>query len=113
MRRPEQAIQRAAMRYLGLLEIQGRLLAFHVGNGGYRRRTEAAILKGLGVRAGVADIVIVLPGGRVGFIELKAPGGRLSEAQRGFRDSVRDLGAVWGICSSVDSVQDLVQRWVR
>ena len=40
------------------------MFAFHPANGGWRSRVEAAILKGMGVRAGVPDIIAIK--GRLG-----------------------------------------------
>src|SRR5215471_5481753 len=37
----------------------GNVIIIHVANGGYRRPTEAAILKGLGVVAGVPDVILI------------------------------------------------------
>lgn len=56
------------------------VFAFHVPNGGGRSAIEAAILKGLGVRGGVPD-VIAIKGGRTYGLELKVPGGRVSDVQ--------------------------------
>ena len=44
----------------------------------------------MGLRAGVSDLVVVLEG-RVIFVEVKTPKGRLSEHQRFFRAKVRSL----------------------
>lgn len=41
---------------------------------------------------GVPDRVVILPGGRVIFAELKKPGGRLSERQKLMTRKLRDLG---------------------
>lgn len=41
---------------------------------------------------GVADRVVCLPGGRVWFVELKAPAGRLSPLQRVFASDMAALG---------------------
>lgn len=43
-------------------------------------------------RAGVADRIVVLPGGAVWFVEVKAPGGRLSPLQRVFAQDMERLG---------------------
>lgn len=43
--------------------------------------------------AGVPDRIVVLPGGRVIFAELKTDSGRLSPGQRAQLDRLRDLGA--------------------
>ena len=41
---------------------------------------------------GVMDRIVLLPGGRVIFVELKQPGGRLSERQKWMRDVLSGLG---------------------
>lgn len=41
---------------------------------------------------GVMDRIILLPGGRVIFVELKQPGGRLSERQKWMADALARLG---------------------
>ena len=41
---------------------------------------------------GVMDRIVLLPGSRVIFVELKKPGGRLSERQKLMRDKMKRLG---------------------
>ena len=41
---------------------------------------------------GVMDRIVLLPGGRVIFVELKKPGGRLSERQKYMANKMRLLG---------------------
>ena len=78
MRHPEQALQRAVAHYLNLaLPDDAWFTAFPAGGGG---RVRGAILKGMGLKAGVPDILIVWRG-RAYWLELKAPGGRLNMAQ--------------------------------
>jgi hypothetical protein len=60
--RPEQQIQRAVFEHLAIRGAPA-VFAFHPANGGWRTRVEAAILKAMGVRAGVPD-VIAIEGGR-------------------------------------------------
>jgi hypothetical protein len=57
------------------------LFAFHVPNGGWRTRTEGAILKGAGVVAGVPDIILI-NAGRTYALELKADGGSYPQRSR-------------------------------
>ena len=66
---------------------------FAVPNGGSRNLKEAVNLKAQGVKAGVSDLILLLPH-KVYFIELKNPNGkgRQSPAQREFEDAVRDYG---------------------
>ena len=56
---PESAIQRAVFLHLAA---RGCGFAFHVPNGGWRSPIEAAILKGMGVRAGVPDLIVIKDG---------------------------------------------------
>jgi hypothetical protein len=77
---PEAAIRRAVFEHLRIRPAAG-VFAFHCPNGGARRPIEAAILKGLGVVAGVPDI-IAIKDGRTYALELKAPSGKLSGSQR-------------------------------
>lgn len=110
--RPEQAIQRAAVQYLRLMENLGELTFFHVPNGGRRSKVEAGIFKGLGVRAGVPDLVLLFPGGRTAFIELKAEGGRLSTSQRAFRNTVEYLGFPYAECRDLNAVELFVRELI-
>jgi hypothetical protein len=84
-RRPEHHIQRAVVQHLRCSGAPGAV------NGGARRKTEAAILEGSGLRAGVADLCIVHVG-RFKALELKAPGGRSTEEQLAFRNDVNAGG---------------------
>jgi hypothetical protein len=68
------------------------LFAFHVPNGGWRTRTEGAILKGAGVVAGVPDIILI-NAGRTYALELKADGRKLSTAQRETMAAMERAGA--------------------
>jgi hypothetical protein len=55
---------------------------------------------------GVADRVVVMPGGRVWFVEVKAMGGRLSPLQRVFLDEVKGLGCNYKIVWSKEDVNE-------
>jgi hypothetical protein len=60
----ETSIQLAVLRWWALscrgFKVDYRLLV-HVPNGGSRRRSEAAILKGMGVRPGFPDLMLLVP----------------------------------------------------
>lgn len=85
--------------------------ALHIPNGGYRRAFEASILKGMGVKAGCPDILIMWPIGKSAFIELKAPDskGRLSESQKTFHEKLKILGIPCTVCTSIESVGDFLR----
>ena len=75
-------------------------LLHHVPNGGKRDKTTATTLKRQGVRAGVPDLV--LPVARCGYhglyIELKAPGGALEQAQIDFLQAVEQEDYLALVC---------------
>lgn len=89
-------------------------LLFHVPNEGKRGRLEAAALGALGVMAGVADFVLLLPEGRVHLIELKRPGGTQSTEQYRFEAAAKAMGHTYDIAQSLDDFKAVVfgaSRW--
>src|SRR5262249_2248352 len=96
----EAAIQRSVFQPLRARGAPG-VFAFHPANGGYRRKTEAKILKGLGVRAGVPDI-IAIHNGRCFALELKAEGGRTTDKQLATIGTMKAAGAVTAIAEGLD-----------
>ena len=68
---------------------------------GPRGAKRQAILVGMGVHPGFADL-IVLCDGRVLFLELKSLKGRLSADQEAFRDAVTAQGHGWALVRSLD-----------
>ena len=66
-----------------------------------RGQIRQSILVGMGVHAGFADL-IVISGGRVLFLEVKSPSGRLRKSQEVFRDTVCAQGFGWALVRSVD-----------
>jgi VRR-NUC domain len=77
---------------------------FHPPNGGWRKKSTAARLKGMGVKAGVADVVVCRPSGPDIWIELKAFGGVLSPAQVKWRDWCKSAGRPYFVARSVGEV---------
>ena len=55
---------------------------FHIPNGGWRSKSEAARLKAMGVKAGVSDLFLPIPVGELHglWIEMKAPAGETTKA---------------------------------
>ncbi len=101
---------------------------FAVPNGGHRDPRTAAIMQSEGVRSGVADLVIMLPGGRTEFIEVKAPAtyktssktgkrvqaqpaGTLSRTQRDFQTVCDTLGHRYHVVYCLDDFMKLSERW--
>ena len=84
---------------------------FHPYNGASMSKATAGKGKALGVLPGVADLVFVLPGGKVGFIELKVLEEGLSDNQKAFRDAVLGLGAFYLVALSIEDVQTFLKAW--
>lgn len=110
MKRPEDILQKSVCDFMDLAA--PGLLYFAVPNGGKRSKAEAGILKATGVRRGVPDLVILLPNAGVGFIELKAGKGSLSEHQQQWRDDLRARGYAWAEARSLEEVEDILGRWL-
>jgi hypothetical protein len=68
---------------------------------GPRGAKRQAILVGMGVHAGFADL-IVISGGRVLFLEVKSQTGQLRKSQEVFRDTVCAQNFGWALVRSVD-----------
>ena len=101
--RPEAAIQRAVFQHLRARGAPG-VFAFHPANGGYRKPVEAAILKSLGVVAGVPD-VIAIHNGRVFALELKSEGGRATDKQLATIAALREAGAFTCIAEGLSTAR--------
>jgi hypothetical protein len=86
------------------------VFAFHPANGGYRKPVEAAIMKGMGVVAGVPDI-IAIHNGRVFAMELKAEGGRASDKQLATIAALREAGAFTAIAEGLDRALAVLESW--
>jgi len=108
-RRAEAQIQRAVFQHLRTRGAPG-VFAFHPANGGYRKPVEAAILKGLGVVAGVPDL-IAIHNGRVFAMEIKAPGGCVSPKQRACIAALEASGVTTAVAYSLDEALATLELW--
>jgi hypothetical protein len=106
---PEAQIQRAVFQHFRARGAPG-VFAFHPANGGFRRPVEAAILKGLGVRAGVPDL-IACRSGRFYALELKTDTGKLSDAQEQMLAALREAGAEVAVTYGLDAALAQLERW--
>jgi hypothetical protein len=83
----------------------------HIANGEYRDPVTAARLKRMGVVAGWPDLVFFGPQGQVRFVELKAKGGRLSEAQAAVASHLVAAGHGYLCSDSFDDVVVTLKDW--
>lgn len=107
----EASEQRAVVEYCDLKGIP----VFHIPNGGYRNKAEAAHLKAQGVRPGVPDLCV--PVARYGyhglFIEMKAKkNGRVSAYQQRWLALLRENGYCAYVCNGADSAIKLLKQYM-
>ena len=69
-----------------------------------------SILKGLGVTAGVPDIIIWHLG-KSYALEVKAEKGRLSDAQSEMLDRLNKAGVVTAVCHGLDPALATLEGW--
>lgn len=101
---PEADLQRAVAHALRFALPRGTIIhhsANEVAEPGPRGARRQAILVGMGVHPGFADLMVI-SGGRVLFLELKSPKGRLRVEQEAFRDAVLAQGFGWALVRSLD-----------
>lgn len=101
---PEESLHRDCVSVLRVYEARGLLSYCHCPNGGYRTKAEAGVFSALGVRAGVPDLLVFLPGGRSVQIELKAGRNGLTAAQKAWHATMKLLGHRISVCRSVDEL---------
>ena len=108
-RHSEQDIQRALFEHIDRRGVPG-LVAIHCPNGGWRSPIEAAILKGLGVTAGVPDVLLWFDC-KSFAIELKSEAGRTTEAQLEMLNRLSEAGVYTAICHGLDRALAVLESW--
>ena len=102
MKRLEQQFQQSVAAYLERVLPPG-VFWTAVGHGG-GGRTRGAILKSMGVRPGVPDLIFLYHGRFLG-IELKAGKGTLSSAQDSCASLIVAAGGTWASARTLDDVE--------
>ena len=102
-RHDEDDLQRDVCRFLDVALPTGATY-FAVPNGGKRHVREAARMKGLGLRPGVPDL-LVIHNGRALFVELKTKRGVMSAAQKAMQKMLVYCGCDVMLCRSVPEVE--------
>lgn len=106
----EAALQAYVVDALRFFGVPG-LIYYHPVNEGRRAIRTGAFLKRLGMVAGVADLALVLPGGKAAFLELKTIKGRTSPEQRAFRDRCEAAGVPYAIARSPEEATSILRNW--
>ena len=83
----------------------------HVPLGELRSAATAGKLARMGTRRGWADFQIFHADGRVMFLEVKRPGGKLSEDQQRIADHMRKAGHRFEVVDSVGAAIETLGSW--
>ena len=90
-------------------------LFFAVGNGGARNVWTAKIMKDEGVRAGVADLILLIP--RHGYaallIETKTPDGKQSDSQKTFEKLATQYRYKYVVVRDLTTFQQLMMWYIE
>lgn len=86
---------------------------FHIPNGGSRNVAEARHLKAQGVKPGVPDLFIPVPGSRYAglFVEMKAQKGRVSEYQKAWLNLLNRNGYRAVVCYGFDEARKILDDY--
>ncbi len=88
---------------------------FSVPNGGLRKLTTAQILKAEGAKAGVSDLILMIPNPYYHglCIEMKSEKGTMSDNQKKFKASIENLGFhKYVICRSFDDFKKAIEEYL-
>jgi hypothetical protein len=108
-RSPEAQIQRAVCDHLRL-RAKPDVLWLHVPNGERRDKITGAKLKRMGALAGASDLLL-WHDGHAFALELKSPGGRLSDAQLDFLARFNDAGGHSACAEGLDRAIAALEAW--
>jgi len=97
---PEAGLQKAILQYC----LWRGIFAHHSPNEGKRTAITGRRMKAEGMRSGYPDLTCV-GRGNVLFLELKAPGGVLSDAQKQCHANMRRAGARLAVVRSVEEAE--------
>lgn len=86
----------------------------HIPNGGYRKPSEAAKFKRMGVLAGVSDLFLAKPSKRAHglWMELKRPGNKLTKAQEEWFSLMLNQGYEAKTVHSLDDASRIIQKYL-
>lgn len=74
-------------------------------------KIQGAMLKGMGLVAGVADMSLLLDGGRIAFIEFKTADGKQSPKQVEFQAVCNQLAIPYHIARSFQDFQTIIKTY--
>lgn len=107
MKHDEAKIQCAICQLLQLHHIYYHSVPNELAGGGKSAKIRMGQFISLGLRKGVADLVVFWPSG-IGYVEVKTPTGRQSDNQKHFQARCEEYGVPYDLVRSVEDVQRLI-----
>ena len=115
-RHQESALQRACVSWYRAQYPAHAKLLFAVPNGGGRSRTEAAIMKGEGVTAGVADLILLEARGGWGSLciemKIRSKGSKQAASQKEWQAMTEAVGNRYVVIRSLEAFQAIVREYM-
>lgn len=116
MRPPsERQIQIRCVSWFRMRYPEASPVFFSVPNGGARNAWTAKNLRDEGALSGVADLLLLVP--RHGYaglcIEMKKPGGKVSESQKAFKKAVEGFRYKYVVCYSFDEFKAVCEDYLE
>jgi len=115
MRHNESRLQQVCVKWFRYQYPKLARVLIAVPNGGARNKIEASILKGEGVVAGAADLLLLVPKGESGAlgIEIKAGKGRQTENQKLWQQSFEQAGNKYNVCRNFDEFKEIIEDYLK
>jgi len=107
----ESQLQQMCVRYFRYVYPQ--YVIYATPNGGFRNSIEAKRLKEEGVLAGVADLTVLLPHGKILYIEMKVKGNKQTPNQKTFQQKAEALGHTYYVCYSFEEFKDIIEKEIE
>ena len=116
MRPPsERQIQIECVSWFRMRYPEASRVFFSVPNGGARNAWTAKNLRDEGALSGVADLILLVP--KKGYaslcIEMKKPGGRVSDTQKTFCEAAKAFKNKYVVCYSVEEFKTAVREYLE
>jgi hypothetical protein len=84
---------------------------FAIPNAGRRSLRMGSLMKSEGLKAGVADLCFMLPGGKAAWLELKKPGNYQTIEQKGFQARCIRLDHPYEVAKTFDQAVSILRTW--
>jgi hypothetical protein len=108
----EAALKRAVVAALKLeLRGRGKVLRLNAGKIVLGTGNDRRMLAG--VEPGTPDLLVMLPGGRTLWLELKTETGRVTDTQRAWHEAAHALGHDVIVCRSVHYALQVLRGYLR